>query len=146
MEIIMSDISREEYDKIILDLHEEYPITEHVKFCEFDLHDKLEKNGDLILMYNDLLIKEEAYLEKIENLMDKLLGERYDYYRFESEKNLQKPEIEKYYLPKDPKILAMKNIITKQNIRVKFFKMCVNALNKVGWSMKTYSDNMRRGY
>lgn len=142
----MSDIAREEYDKIVLELHEQYPITEEVKFCEFDLHDKLEKNGDLILKYTDILNKEESYLEHIEELMEKLMGQRYDYYRFESDKNLQKSEIERYYLPKDPAIIKMKTIIAKQKVRVKFFKMCVNALNKQGWNLKTYSDNMRRGY
>lgn len=142
----MSDISRKEYEKIVTDLHDEYPITEQVKFCEFDLHEKIEKNGDLLVMYHDLLIKEEAYLQHIEDLLEKLTGERYDYYRFESDKNLQKPEIEKYYLPKDPKILKMKSIVAKQRTRVNFFKMCVRALDKQQWSMKTYSDNMRRGY
>ena len=142
----MNDVNRKEYEKIVTDLHEQYPITEQVKFCEFDLHDKLEKNGDIMLMYNDLLIKEEAHLEHIEDLMERLTGERYDYYRFESDKNLQKPEIEKYYLPKDPKIIKMKSIVAKQKIRVNFFKMCLNALNKQQWNMHTYSKNIQRGY
>lgn len=142
----MEALSKEVIEKIIIDLHKKFPITEQVKFNEFDIHEKLEKNGNLLLMYSDMLIKEETYLESIEELMEKLIGNKYDHYRFESDKNLQKVEIERYYLPKDPDILKMKNIIAHQKLRVKFFKMCVNVLNKQQWNIKTFSDNMRSGY
>jgi hypothetical protein len=75
-----------------------------------------------------------------------LIGQRYDFYRFEYDKELQKPEIEKYYIPKDKMVVQMKNIMMKQKIRVDFFKVCVNGLKSSQWNMKTFSSNLQRGY
>lgn len=135
----------EEYDKIIEKLKNEHPIEEEVSFNEFNLYEKLEKNAFLLVQYGEFLNKERAEYEYIEGLRDKLIGQRYDYYRFEYDKSLQKTEIEKYYLVKDEKIIKMNSILNKQKARVDFFEICVSALTKQGWNMKSYSENMRKG-
>jgi hypothetical protein len=39
----------------------------------------------------------------------------------------------------------MKKILAKQQVRVRFFDMCFQAFEKMGWSMKTFTDRERIG-
>ena len=39
----------------------------------------------------------------------------------------------------------MNKILRIQKARVDFFEICVNGLNKQGWNMKNFSDNMKKG-
>jgi hypothetical protein len=132
-------------DKILNKLREDYPIEEEIKFCEFDLQDKLKDNSFKVIRYRDIYDKERAKLEYIEELMDKLIGERYDYYRFDYDKALDKTEIKNYYIPKDEKVLRMKKIIRKQKIKVDFFDMCIKALQTQGWNMKHFWETVKGG-
>jgi hypothetical protein len=86
-----------------------------------------------------------AEYEHMEILYDKLAGERYDWYRFESERELDKTEIKNYYLPKDKKIIKMKNIMARQKVKVDFYKMCLQGMEQQGWRMKSYLDSLRSG-
>ena len=132
-------------DKIITDLLEEHPIHELVKFSDLDLQEKLKDNSFMITKYQDLYDREKFRYEELEDLYDKLAGIRYDYYRFEIDKNLQKIEIEKYYLPKDAKMVKMKRILRRQEVKVRFFELCVKGFINQGWRMKTWVDNARLG-
>ena len=134
-----------ETEQILNDLKEQYPIEDLVSFNELNLQDKLQDNSFLVIKYKEFWIKEKAALEDLESKLDLLMGRQYDYYRFESEKELSKPEIEKYYLPGDMKIVLMKNILKRQKIRVEFFDMCWRGLEKVQWNMKEFGNNERRG-
>ena len=131
----------EERDKLIENLKEEYPIEEQVKFNQFCVSDKLQDNMKLKIKYQELYDHENYIHHKLKDKLDILICNRYDYYRFESDRNLTKTEIENYYLPADKKIRKVKNIIEKQEIRVKFFDICLKAINELYWRIKAYIDN-----
>jgi hypothetical protein len=131
---------------IVAELLKDHPIHEMVKFSEIDLQDKLKDNSVLVVRYRELYYRELSILEKLNDLMDKIVGERYKYYRFEDDKGWTKPEIEKYCIPSDEKIIKMKNIIHKQNIRVRFFETAYKAFEKQQWSMKSFIDVLKGGF
>lgn len=133
-------------EELLKQLHIEHPIDEMVKFSDLDIADKLTENPYMIVKYRELYYKELAELDKLEMLMDKLTGERYKHYRFEDDKEWTKPEIEKYCIPSDEKIIRMKKIINRQKIRVRFFEMCYRGFEKMQWSMKSFIDTLKGGY
>lgn len=133
-------------EELLKQLHIEHPIDEMVKFSDLDIADKLTENPYMIVKYRELYYKELAELDKLEMLMDKLTGERYKHYRFEDDKEWTKPEIEKYCIPSDEKVIRMKKIINRQKIRVRFFEMCYRGFEKMQWSMKSFIDTLKGGY
>jgi len=134
-----------EKDKIVNELMKEHPIIEIVSFNETNVQEKLEDISFRIIKYMDLHHSEDAKLKHIQDLYDKICGKRYDHYRFNMDKELTKVEIEKFYLPQDTEVLKIKGILRRQEIRTRFFEICVRGLEKMSWSMKTFSENMRRG-
>ncbi len=132
-------------NEIIEELKEEHNIEELVSFTDIDLQEKLKDNTFQVMKFKDLWIKEKITYEKLEDTMNKLKASRYHFYRFEQDEDLSKPEIEKYYIPGDTKIIQMNGILRKQKVRVDFFEMCWKGLEKMQWNMKCFSDNERRG-
>ena len=135
----------DEREKIKEELLKEHPILEMVSFNELNVQDKLKDNAFLLVKYQELYNTENSIYEELLEAYDALVGSRYDHYRFDSDKAITKPEIEKYYLPKDKRIRQMKHILSKQKMRVDFFDLCVKGLGKQGWNMKVFSENERRG-
>ncbi len=127
-------------DKIIEDLLKEYPIYDLVAFDELNISQKLQDNPYQVITFQEQLIKERVRYDELEELQEKLVGELYHKYRFQSEEELSNKEIEKYYIPKDPKYLKMKEILRKQKIRIGFFELCVKGLDRQYWSMKEFSN------
>lgn len=127
-------------DKIIEDLLKEYPIYDLVAFDELNISQKLQDNPYQVIRFQDQLIKERVRYDELEELQEKLVGELYHKYRFQSEEELSNKEIEKYYIPKDPKYLKMKEILRKQKIRIGFFELCVKGLDRQYWSMKEFAN------
>lgn len=136
---------RKDEEKILKDLNEEHPIEELIKFDEFTVQETIKTNMAQAVHYYDLYQKELYKLDHLNDLLEKLKGKRYKYYRFESDEGWQKPEIEKYCLPADSKVLKMKKIIRRQEIRVRFFEMCYKAFEKREWSIKNYLETLKRG-
>lgn len=132
-------------EKIIKELKKEHPIDEMVKFSEIDIMEKLQKNTDMVVRYREIYYLEKYKLENIEDMYEKLLGKRYEYYRFEDDREWTKVEIEKYCLPADEKVLKMKKVMARQKIRVRFFETAYKAFEKLQWNMKVYSDNLKAG-
>ena len=108
--------------------------------------EKLQENEFMSVKYRELYYLELSKLEDLDDKMEKLVGLRYQHYRFDDDKEYTKPEIEKYCIPADPKVIHLKKIIARQKVRVRFFEMCYRGFEKLQWSMKTYSDNLRRGF
>lgn len=131
--------------QIVDELMKCYPIEDEVSFSEFDIQEKLQKNGFLIMKYKGLYNQNKVNLEKLEEERDRVIGERYNHYRFHYDESLSKVEIEKYYLPRDDAIIALNNKVRLQKVIVDFFDMCVKSLEKVYWNMKTFSENERSG-
>lgn len=132
-------------EEILKELYAEFPIDEMVKFSELDIQERLQENPYWIVKFRDLYNKAMAEYEHMEILYDKLCGERYDHYRFESERELDKTEIKNFYLPKDKKVVQMKSIMARQKVKVDFYKMCLNGMEQQGWRMKSYLDSLRSG-
>lgn len=132
-------------NEIVEQLKKEHDIEELVSFSDIDIQERIKNNAFLIVRYRELYNKELQQLEKIEILLDKLIGERYKYYRFEDEKEWDKTEIKNYCIPSDSKVIKMKQILQKQKIRVRFFETCFKGLEHQGWRIKTWIDR-ERGY
>ena len=134
-----------ELEKIFDKLKEEHPIDDLVKFNELTISDEIQKNDGLIVKYRDLYHKALSEMDRLMDLSEKLAGKRYEHYRFNKEEAWTKSEIEKYCLPSDEKMVLMKNIIRKQEIRVRFFEMAFKSFEGRKWSMKMFLETLR-GY
>jgi DNA helicase TIP49 (TBP-interacting protein) len=133
-------------EETVKELLKDHPITDMVKFSDIDLQEKLEDNPYLIVKYRELYYGELSKLDSLQDKLDKLIGIRYDHYRFESDRELTKSEIERYYIPKDKQVLQMKAILRRQEVRVRFFETCFKGLEKMQWSMKSFIDVLKSGY
>ena len=134
-----------EEEKIFNELKAEYPIDDMIKFDETDIQEKLQENTFNIIHYKEFYYKELDIYEELERKMDALTGMRFKHYKFNKDEEWSKPEIEKYCLPADKKIIRMKKILKKQKVRVRFFEMCYKAFEQQGWRMKTYTDREKHG-
>jgi hypothetical protein len=134
-----------ELKQIFEQLHEEHPIEEMATFNEMDIAEKLQKNEMMIVRYKEMYYTELQKYEDLEDKMSTLKGRRYKYYKFEDDHEWQKKEIEDYCMPSDPTIIRMKRIMAKQQVRVRFFDMCWRAFDKMGWSMKVFTEREKMG-
>lgn len=123
----------------------DYPIHDIVKFSEYNIADKLTENSWLITEYTKLYEKESDILNQVHEMKETIMCEQYDHYRFNHNNELKQSEIEKYYLPKDERVIKINKVVRKQQYRVNFFAMCVKALEKVYWNMRTFFDVTRKG-
>ena len=133
----------EDAEEILAELVKEHPIEEMVQFTDINIQEKIKSNTLKVVKYNDLYQKELTTLDILADKLESLIGKRYDFYRFEFEKDLTKIEIERYYLPNDGYIKKMKQIIRRQNIKVRFFKMCYQAFDKQQWNMKLFWETIK---
>lgn len=131
-------LSTEERNNIVEDLRQQYPIEDQCSFNEFNINDKLMENTQLYVQYKQLYEHECFVLSQLQEKMDILKGNLYDQYKFESDRNLTKTEIEQYYIPGNKKFLKMKKILEKQEIKVQFFKLCVDSVEKLYWRAKEW--------
>lgn len=134
----------EEQD-IFEELKAQHPIDELVKFDETDIQEKLADNVFQVIKFKELYYQELDNYEDLERKMEALSGKQYKYYKFHQDEEWTKPEIEKYCLPQDEKIIHLKKIMKKQKIRVRFFELCFKGFEQQGWRMKTYTDRDRHG-
>jgi hypothetical protein len=141
----MEEFSMTKEENIVKDLLEDHPIHDMVRFTDLNLTEKLEENPFMIVKYKELYYKELAVMEELEMKYEKLVGIRYKFYRFDDDKEWSKPEIEKYCIPSDDKIIQMKRIMARQKARVRFFEIAFKAFEQVGWRMKSFIDAMRIG-
>ena len=127
-------------EKIVKILREKYPIDEIVSFNEFNLADKLKNHAFELMRWSDFLLKEKNKLQKLNDELEEVICELYNHYRFEVDKSLSKVEIEKYYIPLDPKYKALMKKIRVQEIIVAYFEICVRTIDKQGWNMKNFIE------
>jgi hypothetical protein len=135
----------DELKQIFDTLKEEHNIEELATFTDLDISEKLQKNEMMVIKYKELYFNELHQYEILERKMEALKGIRFKYYKFNDDNEWTKKEIEDYCLPSDEKIIKMKKILAKQQVRVRFFDMCWRAFNSLGWSMKTFSDREKHG-
>jgi len=135
----------DELKQIFDQLKEEHNIEEMATFSDLDIAQKLQKNEMMVIKYKEMYYAELHKYEILERKMDALRGMRYKHYKFNDDNEWQKKEIEDYCLPSDIKIIRMKKIMKKQQVRVRFFEMCWKAFNSMGWSMKTFTEREKMG-
>lgn len=126
-------------------LKSEHNIEEMATFSEIDISEKLQKNEMMTIKYKELYYNELQIYEILERKMDALKGIRFKHYKFNDDHEWRPNEIEKYCFPSDEKIIALKKIMAKQKVRVRFFEMCYKAFEKMGWNMKTFTERERYG-
>lgn len=131
--------------QMLEELKEEHDIENLATFSDLDISEKLKQNDMMIVRYKEFYFNELQRYEELQEKMDLLKGLRYKYYKFEDDREWQKKEIEEYCFPSDKAIIRMQNILAKQMARVRFFETCWKAFDKMGWSMKTFSDREMRG-
>ena len=134
---------KERREKILEELYEEYAIDELVRFSELDIGDKLQENSFWVVKFRDELAQAQHEYDYLVTLFDKLMGQRYNHYRFEDDRELDKSEIKNFYLPKDTKIIKMKLIMARQKVKVDFFKACVAGMEKQQWNMKNFLETLK---
>jgi len=132
-------------DKVISELEAEYDISDLLNFNEFNIGEKLQWNAYLVEQFRMLYISEKNKLKKLETNFNKIAGEKYDYYKYKDGRDLNKPEIERYYLPSDPELVKMKRIIQLQEARVDFFEALAEAFKSQGFNMKSFLHNLQIG-
>lgn len=134
-----------ELKQIFERLKEEHKIEELATFSDLDISEKLQQNEMMVIKYKELYFKELNIYEILERKMEALKGLRYKHYRFHDNHEWNKAEIETYCLPSDEKIILLKKIMAKQQVKVRFFDMCWRAFDKMSWSMKNFTDRERMG-
>jgi hypothetical protein len=134
---------QKEEDDVLSGLLLEHPIHDLIKFDDINLQKKIQENTTMVVRYRDLYHQELAKLDRLKDLLDKLVGKRYEFYRFNDDKTWTKVEIEKYALPADEKVIQMKKIVRRQEIRVRFFEMCWKAFDKQQWSMRMFIETLK---
>ena len=133
-------------EEILKELYDQYPIDELVRFSELDIADKLQDNSYYVVKFRDKLAMCLAEYEQLEEMLETLQGQLYNHYRFEYDRELDKTEIKNYYLPKDKKIIKMKRIMSRQKVKVDFFKFCVAGMEKQQWNMKNFLEALKGNY
>ena len=133
----------EQRNQILEKLKEEYPIVDQVSFNQFNISDKLQENMNLKMQYDELYDHHCYILEKIMEKYDEIKCKRYDHYKFNHDRVLSKTEIEEYYLKSDPQLKKYNKVIEKQKLKVNFFKLCKDSIDKLYWRMKQFIDNER---
>jgi len=131
-------------EKIWNELMSEYDIISDISFNESNVDQLLKKKEWIHLRYYGKLIDEKAKLEVLLDKLNDLKGEIYDNLRFNSDKNLAKQEIEKYYIERDVKVKTLKRLYVYQKFRVEFFEMCINNINNLGWTIKEFLTTLQK--
>jgi hypothetical protein len=135
----------DELKQIFESLKTEHNIEELATFSDIDITEKLRNNEMMIIKYKELYYNELNKYEILERKMNALKGIRYKHYKFNDVHEWQKKEIEEYCFPSDERITAMKKILSKQQVKVRFFEMCFKSFERMGWNMKVFTDRERMG-
>jgi len=148
---IVNDIKKEFNEalniktKIWNELYTEWPIVKEIEFSELNFLELLEKKEMLHLKYYDQLVNEQTKGQILEDKLDEVIGDRYDFYRFDYDKSLSPQEIKNYYLNRDSEVLNIKRMILYQKFKTEFFKMCVDNIYRLGFTVKEYADMIKKG-
>ena len=128
-------------DEILNKLLDEFPVEDMLNYNEFDVMEKLPMNPYYTEQFRLLYLSHLGKLERVEMMLEEKLAELYTELK-NGEVALTKVEIEKYYIPKDDKVMSLRRTIAKQKIRVGFFEAVYKAFDKQGWQMKQFINKM----
>ena len=143
---LTTDLLAQEFEDVIKKLEEDYKIKPLEQINEFNLQDKLASNAFEQLKFQDFYNKEKNTLDILLRVKDVIVGKMFDYYKFNYDKALKMSEIEKYYLPKDKRVIEIDNLIQKQGWKTEHLKARISALSTEHWHLKDYSYGIKAGY
>lgn len=128
-----------EEDEVCLGVMKQHPeVWDDLQWDEFTLKEKLEKNPYQYQQYRMLWLAQKHKLRKVEILMDEYIGNLYDEIKYSGEKTLNKTEIERYYLPKDAKVIKFKRAYMRQSIRTEVYEHIAISFKNQGFEMSAY--------
>ena len=134
---IFTDIQK---DKILKELQLEFDVFDLITPNEFKLKEQIEKNPFYQEQFRLLYLAEQGKLMRIEIMRDEYIGKLYDELKYKSDMSLTKTEIEKYYIPKDSKVIKLRKLELKTDIRMKFFEAVWEAFKTQSWLFKQYIE------
>jgi hypothetical protein len=128
-----------EEDEICLEVMRQHlDLWDHLQWDEFNLKERLEKNPYHYQQYRMLWLAQKHKLRKVEILMDEYIGNLYDTLKYAGDKTLSKVEIEKYYLPKEKKVIKFKRAYMRQSIRTEIYEHISISFKNQGFEMNSY--------
>ena len=131
-------------DVVCAEVMKQHPsVYDDLLFDEYNIKDKLEKNSYQYQQFRMLCLSEKHKLRKIEILRDEYIGKLYNKLRYEDAKALTKVEIEKYYIPTDPKVMEFNRLYMRQEMRVDVYNYIAEAFKTQGFTMATYVKNLQ---
>ena len=135
----------QEFEDMVNELKSTWDIDNLLSFSEIDIQDKLAENSNKLMHFTELYQRELNDYHKIIELKERVIGEQYIHYKTKEMGALKQGEIEKYYLPKDPKVMRLNEIARKQKWRCDFFQGVCRALDKMQWNMQAFLKSVSKG-
>ena len=132
-------------DVLFAKLESEYGVYDLLNFNEFNLKGRLERLAYHMKDFKLKYLQELAKVEQVQDHLDKVIGEKYQALK-NGEVSLTKTEIEKYYLTTDTRVLEIKGLLRKQELRAEYFKAVWDCMEKLGWNIKNYIDLQKGGF
>ena len=132
-------------DAIFRKLEDDYNVYDLLTFNEFNIQERLERLSFHMKDFRLKFLQEQSKLGAVQDRLDKVIADKYIALK-EGSVVLTKTEIEKYYLPTDEKIIELRGLVRKQELRTKYFETVWQAMDKLQWNMKLYCDNSKGGY
>ena len=128
-------------DEILNILSEEYEVLPLLEYNEFDVLEKLAKNPYYFEQFRLVYLSNLGKYERVDLMLEEHIAKLYTELK-EGELSLSKTEIEKYYIPKDEKVMKLRRILVQQKIRLGFFESVYKAFQTQGWQMKQFINKM----
>ena len=130
-------------EEIFKKLEAEWNAEDFVSFNEFNIQEKLQQHAFTLIQWQQKLENERFQLDKLKELLERVQGEAFEKIQKESDITLRTTEIEKYYLPRDPKIKKVKEALIIQQYIVNYFELSCKAIQSMSWAMKNFIDTQK---
>lgn len=134
---IFTDIQQNE---ILKELQLEYDVFDLITTNEFKIKEQIQKNPFYQEQFRLLYLAERGRLMHLELLRDEYIGKLYDDLKHRNDVSLSKVEIEKYYIPKDEKVIKFKKLQLKIETRMYFFEAVWESFKQQGWQLKMWIE------
>lgn len=131
-----------EANLLLNELSKQYDIYDLLTFDQYNVQEKITKNAYMQELFKWNWIAEKSKLSKIQSKLEILTGERYNYYKFKDSRELSKVEIEKYYLPIDPEIKKLKQLLDLQEVRTWFFECLYTGFKSQAFNITQYLKDL----
>lgn len=112
-------------------------ISDLFNINEYNFKDNFQKVTYLMHFFEDERIKEENRIRKYEQELAVIKGDLYHELRFESDEELKKTEIEKYYIPRNEKVQELSTKISNFRYLADQYKSLQNLFKTLNMDYRT---------